>query len=148
MAGVLGVLEDGQALCPLGNETWGASPHPLIIDPGAAEAVTPASWMEEHEVKPSKVSGGEVLYGSSQSAPLQRGKRKLRNRNEEGGQERTVTLKVANVDKALGSASKVVRNGNVAAMGMDEQGRAIAYAEDNATKERLDEAQGRCVCVY
>ena len=46
-------------------------------------------------------------------------------------------FQVAAVSKALGSASKIVRNGNRIVMDMDASGKDIAYIQNKETGEKM-----------
>ena len=55
----------------------------------------------------------------------------------EGSQKRDMTFQVADVNKALGSANKIVRNGNRIVMDLDDEGHDYTYIESKSTGERL-----------
>ncbi len=55
----------------------------------------------------------------------------------DGAQKRKMTFQVADVNKALGSASKIVNSGNRIVVDLDEDGNDYAYIENKRTKEKL-----------
>ena len=55
----------------------------------------------------------------------------------EGSEKRDMKFQVADVKKALGSAIKIVRNGNRILMDLDDDGNDYAYIENKLTGERL-----------
>ena len=48
-----------------------------------------------------------------------------------------MTFQVADVNKALGSAAKIVNNGSRIVMDLDDQGNDYSYIESRKTGERL-----------
>ena len=113
-------------------------PQPLIVDSGAAETVMPSEWFPQHEVLESQGSSEGRFYTTADGTPVyNEGEKQLRICSLDGQQERGMTFQIAAVNKALGSASKLVKNGNRIVMDMDDSGRDIAYIENKRTKEKM-----------
>ena len=88
-------------------------PRALVIDSGAAETVMPSDWFPKHEVKESEGSRNGVYYTTAdRTAVHNEGEKVLTMYAADGNHLRRMTFQVAAVNKALGSVSKIVANGN------------------------------------
>ena len=67
----------------------------------------------------------------------------------EGSYQCDMKFQVADVKKALGSANKIVRNGNRIVIALDDDGNDYAYIESKTTREKLwlRESEGVYVLV-
>ena len=98
-------------MCEMASE-WSPMPQPLVVDSGAAGKVIPRTWFPSHKPEPSGSKRG-VRYATADGVTLENeGDKTLIMSRADGAQLRKVTFQVANVNKALGSVSKMVRNGN------------------------------------
>ena len=112
--------------------------QPLIIDSGAAETVLPSTWFTEYPLKESEGQKQGRWYTTADGSPIyNEGERTLHVSNLEGTHERKMTFQVADVNKALGSAAKIVNNGSRIVMDLDDQGNDYSYIESRKTGERL-----------
>ena len=104
-------------------------PQPLIIDSGAAETVMPVSWFEGHKVSETEASRNKEYYTTANSAKIyNQGERNLIISSFEGDKQRAMTFQVAEVSKALGSVSQIVKKGNRVVF--DDDG---SYIQDKTT---------------
>ena len=138
----------GTTLCPLfrnggdlgGFERngWIPMPCPMVIDSGAAETVLPLSWFKDHKIMETDASRSGVYYRTANGEKVyNKGEKTLTMCHFEGSHHRDMTFQVANVHKALGSANKIVRNGNRIVMDLDDEGNDFSFIESKSTGERL-----------
>ena len=102
------LASESRPLCEMSSE-WTPMPQPLVVDSGAAETVIPRTWLPNHKTVDSEGS-----------------------KHGDGAQLGKVTFQVVNVNKALGSVSTMVRNGNKVVF--DASG---SYIENKMTKDVL-----------
>ena len=96
----------------MANE-WTPMPQPLVFDSGAAETVIPRTWFPNHKTAESEGPRRGVFYTTADGSTVENeGENTLIMSTTDGAQLRKVTFQVANVNKALGSVSKMVKNGN------------------------------------
>ena len=138
----------GPSICPLfrnggdlgGFERngWVPMPCPMVIDSGAAETVLPLSWFQSHSITETEASRSGVYYTTANGEKVyNKGEKTLTMCHFEGSEQRNMTFQCANVHKALGSANKIVRNGNRIVMDVDDDGNDYSYIESKTTGERL-----------
>ena len=103
---------ESEPLCEMASE-WTPMPQPLVVDSGAAETVIPRTWFPNHKTVESEGSKRGVFYTTADGCTVENeGEKTLIMSAADGAQLRRVTFHAANVNKALGSVSKMVRNGN------------------------------------
>ena len=108
-------------------------PRPLVVDSGAAETVLPATWSTEHELRENDDSRSGQYYITADGTHIDAmGEKTLTLSTLDWGSTRDMTFQVTGVNKALGSVSKMVKNGNKIVF--DAAG---SYVENIVTKERL-----------
>ena len=113
-------------------------PCPMVIDSGAAETVLPSSWFKEHPLLETEASRSGVHYTTANGVKVyNEGEKTLTMCHFEGSDQRDMKFQVADVKKALGSANKIVRNGNRIVTDLDEEGNDFSYIESKTTGERL-----------
>ena len=113
-------------------------PCPMVIDSGAAETVLPSSWFKTHKTIETDASRAGVYYTTANGIKVyNEGEKTLTMCHFEGSQKRDMTFQVADVNKALGSANKIVRNGNRIVMDLDDEGDDYSYIESKSSGERL-----------
>ena len=110
---LLGSSVESEPLCETASE-WTPTPQPLVVDSGAAETVIPRTWFLNHETVESEGSKRGVFHTTADGSTVENEREKTPiNVNQQTGHNGgKVTFEVANVNKALGSVSKMVRNGN------------------------------------
>ena len=88
-------------------------PQPLVVGSGAAEAVIPRTWLSEPQ--DSRIRKAQVRCIPHDGRRQHCGKQRRENADRVNSRWcpiEEVICQVANVNKALGSVSKMVRNGN------------------------------------
>ena len=111
-----------------------------MIDSGASATVLPKDWFENYKTTPGVGSkSGEWWKAANGGRIYNLGEKKLNLLSLDGGIERTMKFQVAEVGKALGSVSHIVRNGNRVVF--DPSGSYIECLKDNS-KLWLREAGG------
>ena len=135
----LNILEKGTSdLCDFAQKQWVTLPKPLVVDSGAGETVIPAEWLQSHPTKESAGSrSGEYYTTADGSKVYNEGQKEVVISSMDGAQCRSMTFQVAQVHKALGSVSQMVRNGNRLVFDTDANGRDISYIVNKATNEKL-----------
>ena len=112
---------------------WEHMPRPLVIDSGAAETVIPTEWFPLHGVQESHGSKSGVYYTTADGTPVyNEGEKTLTMSTLDGEHARKMTFQVARVNKALGSVSKIVANGNRVIF--DQNG---SFIENIWTKDKI-----------
>ena len=87
-------------------------PQPLVVDSGAPETVIPRTWFPNHKKAESEGSKRGVFCTTADGSTVENeGEKTLLMSTSDGVQLRKVTCQVANVNKALASVSKMVKNG-------------------------------------
>lgn len=129
------LLYDGQ-LNDLSDE-WSQMPQPLVIDSGASETVLPQDWFTEHPLDTNTKKFGKPYTSASNHTVYNMGERMLTPCTLDHASERTMKFQVADVNKALGSASQIVKNENRVVFDLDEQGNDYSYAENKTSGDRL-----------
>ena len=115
------------------DNAWTPMPRPLVIDSGAAETVIPSDWFANHKVEESAGSRSGVYYTTADGTPVHNeGEKTLTMCTPDGQHLRQMTFQVAAVNKALGSVSKIVNNGNRVVFDMDG-----SYIENKWSNDRL-----------
>ena len=115
------------------EDEWEPMPRPLVIDSGAAETVIPSEWFPLHDTLESHGSKSGVYYTTADGTPVyNEGEKTLTMSTLDGEHARKMTFQVARVNKALGSVSKIVNNGNRVVF--DQSG---SYIENTWTKDRI-----------
>ena len=98
---------ESEPLCEVAN------PQPLVVDSGPAETVIPRTWFLKHKTVASEGSKARCVLHDGRRQHCGKPRRENADQvNSRWPQLRKVTFRVANVNKALGSVSKMVRNGN------------------------------------
>ena len=135
----LGLFERGNVeLCEMSHSQWAPLPQPLVVDSGAGETVIPSEWLPAHPTRESAGSRSNEYYTTADGNKVyNEGQKQVIISTLNGGQERQMTFQVAQVHKALGSVSQMVRNGNRVVFDTDYTGRDISHIENKATKERI-----------
>jgi hypothetical protein len=115
------------------NDKWEPMPRPLVIDSGAAETVIPSEWFPLHDIQESQGSKSGVYYTTADGTPVyNEGEKTLMMSTLDGEHTRRMTFQVAGVNKALGSVSKIVANGNRVIF--DQNG---SFIENVWTKDKI-----------
>lgn len=115
------------------ENAWMPMPRPLVIDSGAAETVIPNNWFTNHKVEESAGSRSGVYYTTADGTPVHNeGEKTLTMCTPDGNHMRQMTFQVAAVNKALGSVSKIVNNGNRVVFDVDG-----SYIENKWSKDKL-----------
>ena len=108
-------------------------PRLLIIDSGAAETVMPRDWFRSHPLMATEASrNGEFFITADGTEIENEGARRLTLCTPDWQNVRNMEFQVTDVNKALGSVSKMVRNGNRVVF--DAMG---SYIENTQTAERI-----------
>ena len=129
---LLSSSSESEPLCEMSSE-WTPMPQPLVVDSGAAETVIPRTWFPSHRAVESEGSKHGVFYTTANGSTVENeGEKTLLMSTSDGAQLRKVTFQVANVNKALGSVSKMVRNGKRVVF--DTSG---SYIENKMTRDVL-----------
>ena len=103
---------ESEPLCEMASE-WTPMPKPLVVDSGAAETIIPRLWFPSHKTAESEGSKRGVFYTTADGSCVENeGEKTLIMSTVDGGQMRKWTFQVRNVNKARGSVSMIVRNGN------------------------------------
>ena len=132
------LFKNGGDLGGFERNGWKPMPCPMVIDSGAAETVIPTSWFTDHAIRETEASKSGVYYTTANGVKVyNKGEKTLTMCHFEGSQKRDMTFQVADVNKALGSANKIVRNGNRIVMDLDDEGHDYSYIESKSTGERL-----------
>ena len=114
------------------EQEWKLLPRPLVIDSGAAETVMPSDWFPDHATQESPGSKDGVFYTTADGTPIyNEGEKTLTMATLDGDQMRRMTFQLAKVNKALGSVSKIVSNGNRVVFDTD------SFMENKWTGERI-----------
>ena len=87
-------------------QSVGSMPQPLAVDSGAAETARPRTWFPNHKKVESEGSKRGVFHTTADGSTVENEGKKTPLMSMSDG------FQVANVNKALGSVSKMVRNGN------------------------------------
>ena len=120
---------ESEPLCEMASE-WTAMPQPLVVDSGAAETIIPRLWFPSHKTAESEGSKRVVFYTTPDGSSVENGAKTLIISTADAGQLRKWTFQVANVNKARGSVSMMVRNGNRVVFHTSG-----SYIENKMTKE-------------
>ena len=109
---LMSVLErENRELHEVSQSEWVALPKPIIVDSGAGETVMPVDWLPSHPAKESYGSQNNEYYTTADGSKVyNEGQKNLFVSTPDGKQERAMTFQVAQVHKALGSMSQMVRN--------------------------------------
>ena len=100
-------------MCETSSE-WTPMPQPLVVDSSAAETVTPSTRFPNRKTVESEGSKRRQVHTTADGSTLENnGKNTLTMSTSDGSQLTKVTFQVAKINKALGSVSKMLRNGNV-----------------------------------
>ena len=136
---LVNVLEKGnRELHEVSQSDWVALPKPIVVDSGAGETVMPADWLPAHPVKESPGSQSNEYYTTADGSKVyNEGQKNVFISTPDGKQERAMTFQVAQVHKALGSVSQMVRNGNRVVFDTDEHGRDISYIMNKKTQDYI-----------
>ena len=98
--------------CETHNE-WKPMPRPMIVDSGAADTVLPRTWFTSHPLCPTEASkNGDFFITANGEEIDNEGARRLTLCTPDWGNLRNMEFAVTDVNKALGSVSKMVKNGN------------------------------------
>ena len=117
---------------------WVPLPKPLVVDSGAGETVMPSDWLPAHPVTESAGSKNNEYYTTADGSKVyNEGQRSVFVSTLDGNQERAMTFQVAQVHKALGSVSQMVRNGNTLVFDTDEYGRDVSYILNKKTQDYI-----------
>ena len=101
-----------EPLCEMASERT-PIPQPPPVDSGAAETVIPRTWFPNHKTVEPEGSKRGVFYTTADGGTVENeGDTTLIMSSADRSHPRKVTVQVANVNKPLGSVSKMVRNGN------------------------------------
>ena len=101
-----------EPLCEMASE-WTPMPQPLVFDSGAAETIIPSMWFPSHKTAESEGSKRGVFHTTAAGSYVEKEEEQtLIMSTADGGQLRKFTFQVASVNKARGSVSMMVRNGN------------------------------------
>ena len=120
------------------NQEWRPLPKPMVVDSGAGETVLPSSWLPEHCTEESVGSKNNNYYVTANGDKIyNEGKKDVNVSSLDGKQVRSLTFQVANVKKALGSVSQMVRKGNRVVFDRTATGEDLAFIENKTTKERM-----------
>ena len=135
----IGLLEKGCAdLCQMAASEWQPLPKPLVVDSGAGETVIPTDWLPKHEIEESVGSRSREYYTTADGTKIyNEGQKCVAVSCMDGTQERSMTFQVAQVDKALGSVSQMVRNNKRLVFDADEAGKDISYIQNKITMEKM-----------
>ena len=88
-------------------------PQPSVVDSGAADPLTPRTWIPNHKTLESDGSKRGVFHTTVEGTTVQNeGEKTLLMSTSDGTQLRKMTFRVTNVNGALGSVTKMVRHGN------------------------------------
>lgn len=107
---------DGGELNPLAqggyeSNSWNRFPEPLVIDPGASATVFPRTWFTNYKQHPSDGSqSGEFGKAANGGRIYDEGQKTLQLMSVDGSVSRPMCFQVADVGKALGSASRIVKS--------------------------------------
>ena len=101
---------ESEPLCEMASE-WTPMPKPLVVDSGAAETIISRMWFPNHKTAESEGSKRGVFDTTADGSYVEKEEEQtLIMSTADGGQLRKWTFQVANVNKALGSVSMMVRN--------------------------------------
>ena len=129
---MLEVQQDGM-IGELNNDDWTELPHPLVIDSGAAETVIPTDWCANYPTRQGDGSKNGRYYTAANGEPVyNRGEKTLLLASRDGSDLRKMTFQCADVHKALGSVSQIVKRGNRVIF--DENG---SYIQNNLSGDVL-----------
>ena len=132
----------------LQGRDWTPLPKPMVVDSGAGETVLPSSWLPEHPTEESIGSKNNDYYVTADGSKIyNEGKKDVTVSTTDGSKVRDMTFQVANVQKALGSVSQMVRRGNRVVFDRDGSGKDLAYIENKRNKERIYMRQEKGVYV-
>ena len=108
------------------------------MDSGAGETVKPVDWLPAHPVKESSGSQNNEYYTTADGSKVyNEGQKSVFISTPDGKQERAMNFQVAQVHKALGSVSQMVRNGNTVVFDTDEYGRDVSYIMNKKTQDYI-----------
>ena len=103
---------ESEPLCEMASE-WTPMPQTWVVDSGAAGTVILRTWFPNNNTVESKGSQRGVFYTTADGSTVENeGGEKMIMSTADGAQLRKVTIQVASVNKARGSVSKMVKNGN------------------------------------
>ena len=111
--------------------------QPLVIVSGASEAVIPLDWFTDHEPDTNAEKCGKPYTSASNHTIHNMGERTLTLYTVDYPGRRTMKFQVTDVNKALGSASKIVRSGNKIVFDLDEHGNDYSYIGNKKSRDRL-----------
>ena len=136
---LVSILERGSGeICEMAQSDWVPLPKPLVVDSGAGETVMPADWLPAHPTNESAGSKKNEYYTTADGSKVyNEGQKNVIISTLDGSQERAMTFQVAQVHKALGSVSQMVRNGNRVVFDTDEYGRDVSYIMNKKSKESI-----------
>ena len=98
----------------------------------------PSAWFPHHKLHESEGSKSGAVYTAANGGTFSNeGERKLYLATLQGDIMRKMDFQVTNVTKALGSVSRMVKNGNKVVFDVDVHGNCHSYIEKKETGERL-----------
>ena len=120
------------------NQRWQFMPYPLVVDSGAAETVLPSDWFEHHKLWESEGSKSGMVYTAANGGELpNEGEKRLFLATVDGDHLKRMDVQVTNVNKALGSVSRMVKNGHRVVFDQDEWGDNCSYIESRTSGEKM-----------
>ena len=115
-------------LCELQQNAWAPLPKPLVVDSEAGETVmTEADGSRANHFYTT--ADGSKVYNEGQS--------KVDVCTLDGQQRRPMTFRFARVNKALGSVSQMVKNGNKLVFDQDSSGKDMSYIQNKRSNEKI-----------
>ena len=131
---------DEKMLGGLVGDDWTELPQPLVIDSGAAETVIPSDWCANYPTRTSTGQQQGRYYTAANGEPIyNEGEKTLLLSSPDGSDLRKMTFQCANVNKALGSVSQIVHNGNRVVF---DDGGSYIQNKLNGNKLWLEERNG------
>ena len=98
----------------------------------------PTDWLPAHPVQESPGSRNKEYYTTADGSRVyNEGQKSVIISTLDGNQERAMTFQVAQVHKALGSVSQMVKKGNRVIFDMDEEGRDVSHITNKQTQENI-----------
>ena len=138
-AKLVNILEkESRELHKVSQSDWIPLPKPIVVDSGAGETVMPADWLPAHPLRESAGSQNNEYYTTADGSKVyNEGQKSVFVSTPDGKQERAMTFQVAQVHKALGSVSQMVRNGNTVVFDTDEHGQDVSYIMNKKTQDYI-----------
>ena len=125
-------------LCELQQKHLGAVAKASGCRFRSCETVMPVDWLTSHPLTESDGSRANDLYTTADGSKVyNKGQRKLDVCTHDGQQRRSMTFQVARMKKALGSVSRMVKNGNMLVFDQDSSGKDTSYIENKRTNEKI-----------